>query len=221
MSSMAPTIPRCINPPAAPENGERTLPPEPVAGASIIFSCNATNSILNGEVKSTCLSNGSWSAGTPSCDPLPLLGQQRVNPGSSCKEIYLDRIRRNATAASGTYWLLGRAVSGLIEPMQLWCDMVTPGEDGLRGWTLCAKYDRDREEGNTRYLQHGFGRAPFSSSDMIDLSTFTGPRKWSSVDCRPFIAAGAKSFMHAGSDEPGLSNPFPGVNNVRFTNIVS
>ena len=104
--------------------------------------------------------------------------------------------------------------------VQVYCDMTTPTTDGLSGWTLCGKYDRDRA--GTRYLQQGFARGLNSAGDMADLSTFTDPsRRWSSIDCRQAIAAGADYMMHAGSDTPQASNPFPDHTQIRFTNIMS
>jgi hypothetical protein len=153
------------------------------------------------------------------CDPQPPIGEQSSNPAGSCKAVYLDRLDRNTTVASGPQWIGG--VGRVNAPAQVWCDMDTPTRDGLRGWTLCGKYDRDREAGNSRWLQWGFARAASSVGDMATLSTFSGERKWSSIDCRPVIAAGAAFFMHAGSDVPDSGNPFPDSTNVRFTNIMA
>eukprot|EP00040_Diaphanoeca_grandis_P030404 m.179682 g.179682 ORF g.179682 m.179682 type:complete len:501 (-) comp31987_c0_seq1:254-1756(-) len=123
-----------------------------------------------------------WTAITPCEAPL----------GKSCREVYA----KNNSALSGPTMLSATPYTILA-----YCDMVTPGVGGVRGFTLCSKYYRDHPEG-PRYLNQGFGRENVNANDMSTLSQFTGKQRWSSIDCRAIIRGGADYFMHAATNEP-------------------
>jgi hypothetical protein len=44
-------------------------------------------------------------------------------------------------------------------------------QDGLKGFTLCGKFD-SQQSGGSQYLQQGFGRNNMQASSMSDLTTF-------------------------------------------------
>eukprot|EP00040_Diaphanoeca_grandis_P030406 m.179689 g.179689 ORF g.179689 m.179689 type:complete len:500 (-) comp31987_c0_seq2:258-1757(-) len=123
-----------------------------------------------------------WTRMTPCEAPL----------GKSCREVYTN----NNSAPSGPTLLNPTPYTFVA-----YCDMVTPGVGGVRGFTLCSKYYRDHPEG-PRYLAQGFGRGNVNLNDMGTLSQFTGKQRWSSIDCRAIIRGGADYFMHAATNEP-------------------
>jgi len=201
-------------------NGTVSAPPELLVGSMVSFTCAPTHELV-GNSTAYCLTSGAWSLPAPTCVNFEL-GSAPGVPAPSCRAIFLDRRVRNLPAVSGAYWLQ----FGTAAPFEAFCDMTTPAQNGLSGWTLCGKYDRDSF--GSQYLSQGFGRQVFNVGDMSTLNTFSSTdNKWSSLDCRPLLNRQSMWMMHAGTDNITLTpnesygNPNQTTGKVRFTNILA
>lgn len=150
------------------------------------------------------------------------VGGTASTAGLSCKQIYEVNTATGAVSASGTFWI---KPPGATSALQVFCDMTTKAKDGGSGWTLCGKYDRDREEGS-QWLGQGFARKLAGAAAMRTVADFSdvGPFRWGSIDCRPLIStqsSGATFMMHAAADVPGSPAVWHKEGMVQFTNIMS
>eukprot|EP00041_Stephanoeca_diplocostata_P019309 m.414362 g.414362 ORF g.414362 m.414362 type:complete len:257 (-) comp21269_c0_seq14:127-897(-) len=217
---------------AIANQGCASLPPTPVngtlvqnwvenlPGATVTFLCSSVRLQLTGATGATCLRNGSWAytggSGPPSCGQFQLQGRTAAFPGTSCKAIYRFGTTAGLNVTSGPYWL---QPNPLAPPQQIYCDMTTPARDGLRGFTLCGKYD-GRSAGS-RYLLQGFARSNQNPADMTSLDSFTGlgaSANQASIDCRQFIGLDTQWMMHLGTND---TSPDYVNGTIRFTNILS
>jgi hypothetical protein len=123
-------------------------------------------------------------------DPAPAPPAQ-VYP--SCKAI-LDA---GASKGDGIYWVDpdGGDVANAVQTL---CDMTTNGG----GWTMCGKFDRDNVWA-LGYVPAGFGRTALNAHKMAAVGGFCSQA--SSIDCRPFIAAGGKQLLNAGTNAEAMT----------------
>mmetsp|Transcript_29079 Transcript_29079/g.76172 ORF Transcript_29079/g.76172 Transcript_29079/m.76172 type:complete len:419 (+) Transcript_29079:49-1305(+) len=151
-------------------------------------------------------------------------GATATNAGVSCRHIFLVRRAAGLPLVSGAYWVR----NGTATSFQVYCDMTTPAQDGLSGWTLCGKYDSSMATNLTaRWLTQGFGRAFVQPQDLTRMGGTSNGRVWSSIDCRLFIGPQTQWFMHAGTNDsssaPAQSYGLATQNNgaIRFTNMLA
>eukprot|EP00041_Stephanoeca_diplocostata_P025132 m.651509 g.651509 ORF g.651509 m.651509 type:complete len:474 (+) comp22677_c0_seq1:179-1600(+) len=217
----------CTGFPPAPANGTVSTPFEPVPGAVVSFACNYLFDLV-GATTATCLRNGTWAysgggstTAGPTCVAVVLIGTASATPATSCRDVYADHTSYGVNVSSGAYWVRPDTTRAA---QQVYCDMTIAAQDGLKGFTLCGKFD-SQQAGGSRYLRQGFGRSDMQAASMSDLTTFdTATGNMASIDCRPFISGGAQWLMHMGSDIPVADSSYGMLTNngsVRFTNILA
>eukprot|EP00035_Acanthoeca_spectabilis_P025319 m.457900 g.457900 ORF g.457900 m.457900 type:complete len:429 (-) comp21372_c0_seq1:167-1453(-) len=180
-------------------------------------------STLQSQLQSSLVTQSSMAASistlqNPTAAPTsaPPDGSSFTTAGASCRAIFATRRSLNLPLLSGVYWLARASILG--GPFQVYCDMTTPAQDGLSGWTLCGKYDRDRgTTATSRWLTNGFGRSFVNPGDMSTVGHFSGSQKWSSIDCRPLLNRQSMWMMHAGTND-ATSMPNVSWSNVNQTN---
>eukprot|EP00041_Stephanoeca_diplocostata_P025134 m.651591 g.651591 ORF g.651591 m.651591 type:complete len:286 (+) comp22677_c0_seq12:202-1059(+) len=164
----------CTGFPPAPANGTVSTPFEPVPGAVVSFACNYLFDLV-GATTATCLRNGTWAysgggstTAGPTCVAVVLIGTASATPATSCRDVYADHTSYGVNVSSGAYWVRPDTTRAA---QQVYCDMTIAAQDGLKGFTLCGKFD-SQQAGGSRYLRQGFGRSDMQAASMSDLTTF-------------------------------------------------
>jgi hypothetical protein len=225
-----------------PENGKVSENIEEIPGAVVKYKCDEFHAIVGSETL-TCLTNGTYDLEPPTC-AFGTPGSSDM-PGRSCKHIYEDLTTLDPTAnvPDGVYYVRPDFdVASNVH--QVFCDMTTKAQNGKSGFTLCAKYDRDRTTWDkvnnpdstsiaAKWLSNGFARSSRGGGSMtsiIDFDALTERQAWASIDCRKIVKdkngsnspdndVGTPRFwMHVGSDA-GKKSSTGEWDAVQFTNL--